>query len=42
MGAFLAVAKGSKEEPKFLQVDYNGVSSSDDTSQNHVAFVGKG
>ncbi|GFR93036.1 leucine aminopeptidase-like protein [Elysia marginata] len=38
MGSFLSVAKGSEEEPKFLEIDYLG-GKQDDAP---VIFVGKG
>ncbi len=38
MDAFLAVAKGSSKEPKFIVMTYNGNSNSDET----LALVGKG
>lgn len=39
MGAFLSVAKGSDEEPVFLEIHYNG---SAHTSESPLVFVGKG
>lgn len=39
MGAFLSVAKGSIEEPWFLEVVYNG---SDNKESQPLALVGKG
>lgn len=38
MGSFLSVAKGSDQEPKFLEIDYSG-GKQDDAP---VVFVGKG
>ncbi len=38
MGAFLAVAKGSSERPKFIVLDYNGRATDDEK----IALVGKG
>lgn len=38
MGAFLAVAKGSDQEPKFIVMDYNGRATDDEK----IALVGKG
>ncbi|RUS84194.1 hypothetical protein EGW08_008034 [Elysia chlorotica] len=38
MGSFLSVAKGSEEEPKFLEIDYEGGKS----DEAPVIFVGKG
>jgi len=40
MGAFLAVSKGSNEEPKFLEIYYRGRSDDDNTAD--IGFVGKG
>ncbi|XP_048458865.1 cytosol aminopeptidase [Rhincodon typus] len=39
MGAFLSVAKGSDEEPIFLEIHYNG---STVASESPLVFVGKG
>ena len=39
MGAFLSVAKGSDEEPKFLKLEYNGPSKGNGKT---VCLVGKG
>ncbi|XP_069781219.1 cytosol aminopeptidase isoform X2 [Narcine bancroftii] len=39
MGAFLSVAKGSDEEPVFLEIHYNGSTVS---SESPLIFVGKG
>ncbi|XP_032881894.1 cytosol aminopeptidase isoform X1 [Amblyraja radiata] len=39
MGAFLSVAKGSDEEPVFLEIHYNGSAHS---SESPLVFVGKG
>ncbi|XP_078257040.1 cytosol aminopeptidase isoform X2 [Rhinoraja longicauda] len=39
MGAFLSVAKGSDEEPVFLEIHYNGSTLS---SESPLVFVGKG
>ena len=36
MGSFLSVARGSNEEPKFLEIHYKG------SSDPPIAFVGKG
>ncbi|KAK3790496.1 hypothetical protein RRG08_060546 [Elysia crispata] len=38
MGSFLSVAKGSEEEPKFLEIDYKGGKA----DESPVIFVGKG
>lgn len=38
MGAFLAVAKGSNEPPKFITIKYTGNKASDEC----IAYVGKG
>ncbi|OUM69264.1 hypothetical protein PIROE2DRAFT_57486 [Piromyces sp. E2] len=40
MGAFLAVSKGSNEEPKFLEIYYRGRTDDDNTAD--IGFVGKG
>jgi len=40
MGAFLAVSKGSNEEPKFLEIYYRGRTDGDNTAD--IGFVGKG
>lgn len=39
MGAFLSVAKGSDEEPKFLKLEYNGPTKGNGKT---VCLVGKG
>jgi len=39
LDAFLAVAKGSTEEPKFIILEYTPKNS---TSNNHIGLVGKG
>ena len=39
MGAFLSVAKGSDEEPKFLKLEYNGNSPGNGKT---ICLVGKG
>ena len=39
MGAFLSVARGSDEEPKFLQLEYNGPTAG---NKKTVCLVGKG
>ncbi len=38
MGAFISVAKGSEEEPWFLEIKYNG----GDEGNKPLALVGKG
>ena len=38
MGAFLAVNKGSYEEPKLIEIKYQGLEHDDD----YMCFVGKG
>lgn len=38
MGAFLSVANGSEEPPKFLELHYDGLPD----SKESIAFVGKG
>ena len=38
MGAFLSVAKGSDEDPWFLEIKYNGGTE----GQKPLALVGKG
>ncbi len=38
MGAFLSVAKGSDEDPWFLEIKYNGGTD----GQKPLALVGKG
>ena len=38
MGAFLSVAKGSREPPKFLVIEYNGSQA----SEKPICYVGKG
>jgi len=40
MGAFLAVSKGSSEEPKFLEIYYRGRTDGDNMAD--IGFVGKG
>ncbi|ORX42445.1 hypothetical protein BCR36DRAFT_362396 [Piromyces finnis] len=40
MGAFLAVSKGSAEEPKFLEIYYRGRIDNDNTAD--IGFIGKG
>jgi len=42
MGALLAVAKGSVEEPRFIRVVYRPLRTGDGGARRHVALVGKG
>ena len=43
MGALLAVAKGSREEPRFLIIEYNGVKSTSKKKKDKpIVLIGKG